>query len=36
VYTLPKPLEGIQFVRAEITLSPSWIAFREIEVIATN
>ena len=36
VYTLPEPLEGIQFVRAEITLSPSWVAFREIEVIAAK
>ncbi len=36
VFTLPEPLEGIQFVRAEITRSPSWVAFREIEVIAAK
>jgi hypothetical protein len=36
VYTLPEPLEGIQFVRAEIALSPSWVAFREVEVIAAK
>lgn len=35
-YALPEPMGGIQFVRAEVTLSPSWIAFREIEVIAAK
>lgn len=36
VYKSPEPLEGIQFVRAEITRSPSWVAFRELEVISAR
>ncbi|MGE5529697.1 MAG: hypothetical protein ACM3X6_11235 [Patescibacteria group bacterium] len=30
----PEPLKGIRYVKIETTASPSWIAWREIEVIA--
>jgi hypothetical protein len=29
-----EPLEGIRYVRVETSASPSWIAWREVEVIA--
>jgi len=36
VYTPESPLEGIQFVRIETLASPSWVAWREIEVIGNS
>ena len=36
VYSVPEALPGIQYVRAEITLSPSWVSFREVEVIVAE
>ena len=33
-YTPPTPLQNIQFVRVETVSSPSWVSWREIEVIA--
>jgi len=33
-FTLPEPLEGIRYIRVETTGSPSWVSWREIEVIA--
>jgi hypothetical protein len=35
-YTPPAPLQNIQFVRVETVSSPSWVAWREIEVIAVE
>jgi len=35
-YTAAHPIAGIQFIRIESTASPSWIAWREIEVIAAK
>jgi len=34
VYTFPRPIRGIQHMRIETTVSPSWVAWREIEIIA--
>lgn len=33
-YAPPKPLQDIQFVRVQTVSSPSWVSWREIEVIA--
>ncbi len=33
-FTPAQPLKGIQFVRIQTLLSPAWVAWREIEVIA--
>jgi hypothetical protein len=33
-YTPPQPIQGIQFIRVETTVSPSWVAWREIEIVA--
>lgn len=33
-FTLPEPLEGVRYIRIETTSSPSWVSWREIEVIA--
>jgi hypothetical protein len=35
-YKPPQPAAGIQFVRVETTGSPSWVSWREIEVIAAE
>jgi len=35
-YTPPQPIGGIQFVRIQTIQSPSWVAWREIEVIAAQ
>jgi hypothetical protein len=35
-YAPPQPLPDIQFIRIETTESPSWVAWREIEVIAAE
>jgi hypothetical protein len=35
-YTPPEPLENIQFVRVETISSPSWVSWREVEVIAAK
>ncbi len=35
-YTPPAPLENIQFIRVVTVSSPSWVAWREIEVIAAK
>jgi hypothetical protein len=32
-FTPAQPVSGIQFIRVETTLSPSWVAWREIEII---
>lgn len=32
--TFPEPLEGVRYVRIETLSSPSWVAWREVEVIA--
>lgn len=32
-YKPPEPWNGIQFIRVQTTTSPSWVAWREIEVI---
>jgi TolB protein len=34
VYKLPESLRGIRYIRVETTSSPSWVSWREIEVIA--
>jgi hypothetical protein len=31
-----EPVRGIRLLRIETTLSPSWVAWREIEVIAAE
>ena len=31
-----QPIQGIQFIRLETTISPSWVAWREIEVVAAR
>ncbi len=36
VYSLQTPLEGLQLVRIETLLSPSWVSWREVEVIGTG
>jgi hypothetical protein len=33
-FRLPEPLKGIRYIRIETTSSPSWVSWREIEVIA--
>jgi hypothetical protein len=33
-YSLPEPVRGVRFVRIETTSSPSWVSWREIQVIA--
>jgi hypothetical protein len=33
IYTAPEPWIGIQFVRIESAASPSWISWREIEIL---
>jgi hypothetical protein len=33
-YLPPAPWEGIRYLRIETSASPSWIAWREIEVFA--
>jgi hypothetical protein len=33
VYKPPQPMEGIQYIRVETLKSPSWVAWREIQVI---
>ena len=33
---LSTPIEGIRFIRVQTTQSPSWVAWREIEVIAAE
>lgn len=33
-YAPPEPWQGIQFVRVETVVSPSWVSWREIEVLA--
>ena len=35
-YAPPTPLQEIQFIRIETVSSPSWVAWREIEVIAAK
>jgi hypothetical protein len=32
-WTPPKPLTGIRVVRIETTVSPSWVAWLEIEAV---
>jgi len=32
-YTPPQLIQGIQFIRVETTVSPSWVAWREIEIV---
>jgi hypothetical protein len=32
VFRPPQPLEGIQFLRVETLASPSWVAWKEIQV----
>lgn len=34
VFKLPEPLQGIRYIRIETVSSPSWIGWREIEIIA--
>jgi len=36
VHTLPEPIEGIQYIQLASIRSPSWIGFREIEVISAK
>ena len=33
VFTPPSPIQGIRFIRVETVASPSWVAWREIEVM---
>lgn len=33
-FKLPEPLEGVRYIRIETTSSPSWVSWRQIEVIA--
>lgn len=33
-FKFPEPLQGIRYIRVETTSSPSWVSWREIEVIA--
>ena len=33
-FKLPEPLEGVRYIRIETTSSPSWVSWREVEVIA--
>ena len=35
-YTLPAPMAGVQFVRIQTIQSPSWVSWREVEVIAAE
>ncbi len=32
--SLPTPWQGIQFVKVETVASPSWVSWKEIEIIA--
>ena len=34
ILKLPEPLRGIRYIRIETTSSPSWVSWREFEVIA--
>jgi tetratricopeptide (TPR) repeat protein len=34
IFKLPEPLHGIRYIRIETMSSPSWVSWREIEVIA--
>ena len=34
LFDLPSPLENIRFIRVMTTRSPSWVAWREIEVVS--
>lgn len=34
IFKTPEPLQGIRYIKIESTSSPSWISWREIEVIA--
>lgn len=36
IYTFPQPIQGLQFIQIETTVSPSWVAWREIEIIASQ
>jgi hypothetical protein len=36
VFTPDQPIPGVRVVRIETTLSPSWVAWREIEVVAAE
>lgn len=33
IFTPPQPVQGIQFIRVETISTPSWVSWREIEVI---
>ncbi len=33
-YTPPQPIQGIQFIRVNTTVSPSWVSWREIQLVA--
>jgi hypothetical protein len=35
-YAPAQPIQGIQFIRVETTVSPSWVSWREIEVVAAR
>jgi hypothetical protein len=35
-YAPSQPIQGIQFIRVETAVSPSWVAWREIEVVAAR
>ncbi len=36
VFTPPEPVRGIQVVRIETTASPSWVSWREIEILRAS
>jgi len=36
VFTPPEPLRGVRLLRLETTTTPSWVAWREIEVLAAE
>ena len=36
VFTPPEPVRGIQVIRIETTASPSWVSWREIEILKAS
>ncbi|MCH7480745.1 MAG: discoidin domain-containing protein [Chloroflexi bacterium] len=36
IFVPNEPLEGIQFIRVDTLSSPSWVGWREIEIIGTK